>query len=373
MAVIAIFCDGTWNSPGAGLSTHVLREADACARMPDQIVLYFPGVGTGTGMVSELGRRISRIGGGLFGWGLNRNIRAAYLELCRIYQPGDRIMIFGFSRGAYTARSLVGMIRKCGILEKPARLNAWRAFRLYRRRGAENGPDAPDVMAARRRLSPGYATSQADIEMRADGSNLVRISYLGVWDTVGALGIPQAVLGGIARAWNRRYQFHDTSLSRLVEHARHAVALDERRVLFEPSLWDNLDQKPGDPGLNRGDQGLERPYQQVWFAGNHSIVGGAVAAQGLAAVPARFVMEEAERLGLQSRRAGLPRPDATGPAPDIDDVRGLYRFFPVLLRWRAGPQTPRGLHPSVLTRMARRNDYRPGSLRWLFPELFDGD
>ncbi|WP_436397475.1 DUF2235 domain-containing protein [Roseobacter sp. S98] len=373
MAVIAIFCDGTWNSPGAGLNTHVLREADACDRVQDQIVLYFPGVGTGAGLASEIGRRISRIGGGLFGWGLNRNIRAAYLELCRIYQPGDRIMIFGFSRGAYTARSLVGMIRKCGILEQPTAVNAWRAFRLYRRRGANHGPDAPHIIAARRRLSPRFATSQADVETRNDGSNLVRISYLGVWDTVGALGIPQAVLGGIARAWNRRYQFHDTSLSRLVENARHAVALDERRVLFEPSLWDNLDPRPGDPGLNRGAQELDRPYQQVWFAGSHSVVGGATDAQGLAALPAEFVIGQAERLGLKTQRNALARPDALQEAPDINDVRGIYRFFPKLLRWRLGPQTPRGLHPSVLTRMARRSDYRPGSLRWLFPELFDSD
>ncbi|WP_300031768.1 DUF2235 domain-containing protein [uncultured Roseobacter sp.] len=371
MAVIAIFCDGTWNSPGAETHTHVLREADCCLPEPGQIALYFPGVGTGTGMVSDIGRRISRIGGGLFGWGLNRNIRAAYLELCRIYQPGDKIMIFGFSRGAYTARSLVGMIRKCGILERPTRLNALRAFRLYRRRGAKNAPDMPSVMAARRRLSPGFATSQADVEMRGDGSNLVRITYLGVWDTVGALGIPQAVLGGIARAWNKRYQFHDTSLSGLVEQARHAVALDEKRVLYAPSLWDNLDTRGGDPGLNQGDQSPQRPYQQVWFAGNHSVLGGSSEIPALGALPAAFIMEEAIRLGLRTDRSVLTPPDARAPAPDLYKVAGLYRFFPALLRWRSGPQTPRGLHASVLTRMAQRAEYRPHSLKWLFPELFD--
>ena len=376
MAHIAIFCDGTWNSPQAGTTTHVLRLARACARTRDQQVLYFAGVGTGTGMISNLGRRISRVGGGLFGWGLNRNIRAAYLELCRIYRPGDKIMIFGFSRGAYTARSLVGMIRTCGILGHPTRRNLRRAFRLYRRRGDGNGPDTPATLAERRLLSPRFATSQADVETRADDSFLVRITYLGVWDTVGALGMPQPIVGRIARLWNRRYDFHDTSLSRLVEQARHALALDERRVLFEPALWSNLDPLPGDPGLNRGNRSASRPYQQVWFAGDHSIIGGNTDAEGLAAITADWIWSEAARLGLRAgpgQRVPAVTPDPGAAAPQLAQVHGIYRFLPSLVAWRRGPQTPRAASPSVLERMSELPGYRPHSLRWLFPELFDQD
>ena len=189
MAIIAIFCDGTWNDKTSDDPTHVAQLAAACAQNKDQTVLYFAGVGTGSGMISYLGRWLSTVGGGLFGWGLNRNIKAAYIDLCRVYQPGDKAMIFGFSRGANTARSLVGMIRKSGILADPTQHNLTRAFRLYRSRGAFNVTDTPRVWAQRRKLSPDFATSAADVIRRSDHSYLVRIAYLGVWDTVGALGI----------------------------------------------------------------------------------------------------------------------------------------------------------------------------------------
>ena len=329
MAVIAIFCDGTWNRYDGNSKTHVARLAEACTRDPSQNVLYFEGVGTGTGMVSALGRWISKMGGGLFGWGLNANIKAAYLALCRIYQPGDRIMIFGFSRGAYTARSLVGMIRKCGILADPTDDNLDQAFRLYRRKGSRNSPDAPHILKARRALSPFFATSQADVIFRGDDSFLVRITYLGVWDTVGALGIPRSLLGRLATLWNARYAFHDTSLSRLVEKARHAVALDEKRSFFEPTLWNNLEPNGADPGLNRGDQSATRFYQQMWFPGNHGIVGGSTPPEGLAAASLGWIWAGARDAGLRlapGRQIPTVLVDAVGPAPALYEVNNLYRF-----------------------------------------------
>ena len=365
MAIIAIFCDGTWNSPKSGAETHVLRLARSCAQTPNQKVLYFAGVGTGTGMVSRLGRWLSKAGGGLFGWGLNRNIRAAYRALCRCYQPGDKIMIFGFSRGAYTARSLAGMVRKCGVLADPSPSQLAQAFRLYRARGAHNAPDTPHVMRQRRRLSPDYATSPADVIWRNDHSYLVRITYLGVWDTVGALGIPASVLGRIADWWNARYAFHDTSLSRLVEAARHAVALDERRVFYEPTLWENLETIEGDAGLNRGDVSDQRPYQQVWFAGNHSIVGGSGAAQALAAAPLLWVWQGAFQCGLR-KMVGAQVPhvpvDAGEPAPEMTQVRAIYRLAPWLLRWRDGPAHVGDLHVTARLRAERLATYRPHGL-----------
>lgn len=167
MAIIAIFCDGTWNSFDNPDQTHVARFSHACAETGAQMPLYFAGVGTGQGMFSDFGRWLNRIGGGLFGWGLTRNIRLAYGEICKRYRPGDKIMIFGFSRGAYTARSLVGMIRS-GILAEPTPQNLRRAARLYRTRGPENAPDKPHIWCERRALSPHYATSPEDVIHRAD-------------------------------------------------------------------------------------------------------------------------------------------------------------------------------------------------------------
>ncbi|MEM9575908.1 MAG: DUF2235 domain-containing protein [Pseudomonadota bacterium] len=373
MAVIAIFCDGTWNRYDGNGQTHVARLAEACVRDASQNVLYFEGVGTGTGMVSDLGRWISKMGGGLFGWGLNDTIKAAYLAVCKIYQPGDRIMIFGFSRGAYTARSLVGMIRKCGILADTSQEQLDQAFRLYRRRGRGNSPDAPGTLKARRVLSPYFATSQSDVVYRGDDSFLVRITYLGVWDTVGALGIPRSLLGRLATRWNARYAFHDTSLSRLVEKARHAVALDEKRVFFEPTLWDNLEPKGADPGLNRGDQSNERYYQQLWFPGNHGIVGGSTPPEELAAASLGWIWAGARDAGLRlapGRQIPTVVVDAIGPAPALYDVNRLYRFVPWLLRWRRGPAVSHELHPTARLRAAVISTYRPLSLRRVLPRFF---
>jgi len=324
-------------------------------------------------MASDLGRWVSRVGGGLFGWGLNRNIKAAYLELCRVYQPGDKIMIFGFSRGAYTARSLVGLIRKSGILADPTPQNLSRAFRLYRRRGARNAPDTPRVWAQRRKLSPDYATSPTDVIRRSDHSYLVRIAYVGVWDTVGALGIPKSLLGRLASLWNARYAFHDTSLSGLVEHARHAVALDERPVLFEPSLWDNLDQGPKGPGLNLGNHGATRYYQQKWFVGSHAVVGGSSGPIELAVEPLYWVWNGASEHGLAETPAnGSARVQANMAvaAPDLYAVSQLYRFVPWLLQWRRGPVQSHELHDSARLRALLVAHYRPITLKLFLAGLF---
>lgn len=373
MAIIAIFCDGTWNTFDRSNRTHVARFAASCERTPEQKVLYLAGVGTGTGVMSALGRQLDRIGGGLFGWGLNRNILAAYKEICTHYAAGDKIMVFGFSRGAYTARSLVGLIRKSGILDDPTPANLRRALRLYRQRGPRNAPDAPHIRSERRVLSPQFATSPTDVITRDDASALVRITYVGVWDTVGALGIPSSVLGPVARLWNKRYAFHDTSLSGLVEQARHAVALDERRVLFQPSLWDNLDRGDADPGLNRGDETAARRYQQQWFAGSHSVVGGSAAPAGVAAATLDWVWQGAAAEGLTLKAdADLFKHeiDMSAAAPDLYRVTWLYRVARWLVKWRDGPTQSNALHDSARERTVLVSDYRPQTVKHVLPSLF---
>lgn len=362
MTRIVVLCDGTWNAPDAAVPTHVEALARALDNNPagGQAVAYFPGIGTDRRFDGPVMRVLNRWGGGIFGWGLDSKVKQAYQFIAQVYREGHEIYLLGFSRGAYTARSIAGMIRKCGIVEdtSPAGINA--AFRLYRRAGARNRPDTLHIRQERRRLSPRFATSATDRDWRGDGSEIVNIAYVGVWDTVGARGIPPALFGGLAWLWNSRYRFHDTDLSRLVRSARHAVAVDELRVFFRPARWANLD---GRKGLNQGDTGPDRPYQQVWFTGTHGIVGGSGATPPLSAYTIDWMLAGAPALRLKAGATvpGVP-PDAGVESREITGRTGLLR------RWRKGPGGPRGLHASVSERMALRPDYRPGSLKRFWPE-----
>ena len=364
MRRIALFCDGTWNSPRIPITTNVHKLQKAVKHMPEngQISRYFSGIGTINRFSSPLRQVFNKYGGGAFGWGLDTKVKEAYQFIAENYQSGDEIYLFGFSRGAFTARSVAGMIRKCGIVKdtSPEGINA--AFELYRQKGPENAPDTDHIWAERRALSPKYATSAKDLEKRGDGSEtdgskIVKIAYLGIWDTVGARGLPLAILGPVAMFWNRRYKFHDMQLSSLVRSARHAVAVDERRVFYKPALWDNLD---GAKGLNKGDdENPLRAYQQQWFVGNHSIVGGSAQAQALAAIPLMWVLQGAGRLVLD--------PDIIFPPVRenaLIDADELEPGSDILKAWRKGPSPDQAhhIHPSVTQRMRERGDYRPKSL-----------
>lgn len=381
MARIAIFCDGTWNSPTMTQPTHVVRLFHKTRSTNAQHTHYFEGVGTGANEAGFFGKTLMKIGGGAFGWGLNANIKQAYAALCEQYEAGDEIYIFGFSRGAYTARSLAGMIRKCGIVENPTDDTLSDAFKLYRKPGPANHPDALHVLKARRKLSPRFATSKVDMEWRAvtpwrgqpSQMHKVDIAYLGIWDTVGSLGIPAPLLGPVAHLWNSKYRFHDTMLSSMVKSARHAVALDERRVFYRPALWDNLEASRDSKGLNGGDRTDSRPYQQVWFTGTHAIVGGsAPKARALAGQSLQWIAEGAKDAGLEIDMANL-LDRALNPMADshsLSQPPWLYTVAGNLLKWRKGPGHPVDLHPSAEKRIKGRRDYRPRSLKGLKPELF---
>ncbi|KEJ90100.1 DUF2235 domain-containing protein [Sulfitobacter donghicola] len=381
MARIAIFCDGTWNSPTMKQPTHVVRLFEKTPRTNSQHTHYFEGVGVDEGGVGPVSQALMKIGGGAFGWGLNENIKQAYAALCEQYEPEDEIFIFGFSRGAYTARSLAGMIRKCGIVADPTPKNLSKAFKLYRKPGAENHPDALHILKSRRELSPRFATSQADMDWRTvtpwrtDTGQMhqVDIAYLGIWDTVGSLGIPAPLLGPVAHLWNSKYRFHDTLLSSMVKSARHAVALDERRVFYRPSLWENLEASRDDAGLNAGDRSDERPYQQVWFTGTHAIVGGsAPKARALTGQSLQWIAEGAQKAGLQIDMADLLDrvPNPLADSHTLSQPPWLYTVAGNLLKWRKGPGHPIDLHDSAKARIDARRDYRPRSLKNLMPTLF---
>jgi len=230
----------------------------------------------------------SLLTGGAFGVGLSANVRDAYRLVVRHYAPGDELFFFGFSRGAYTARSTVGFIRNCGILAPGNENRIDGAYQFYRDRNAATGPDS----AAARDFRATYARRDVDP---------VPIRYLGVWDTVGALGIPLSG-GRLFHQINERWQFHDTKLSSSVRSAFHALAIDEKRPSFSPTIWDHAP----------AEQGRERA--QLWFAGDHSDVGGGHGDRGLSTVALRWLVSSAQSCGLALKPdafAGLP-PDPLG-------------------------------------------------------------
>lgn len=336
---LALFFDGTWNKPqqlhSHNTNVYLMYQA---TQLSDSFKWYDQGVGS---------RWHDRFRGGLFGVGLSKNIQQAYKFLCYRYRPGDRIFLFGFSRGAYTARSLAGLIRKCGLLnpdlvdiyhEKPHEDIISQAYEFYRRR--DPVPDAPDVL-----------------EFRLKYSRKAEIEFVGVFDTVGSLGVPSSLLrvakewgfehlSGLFEDFRERYRFHDTRLSRIINRAYHAVAIDEFREDFNVSLWD---QK------TRPDQVLE----QVWFAGAHSDIGGGYSDRGLANLALGWMSEKAREAGLPVGTVGSTNP--TGAELLHDSYQGEFKLVPPFVRQVQGT-----LHPSVAVRWNSSPRYKPTNLKgWL--------
>ncbi len=334
MKNLVVCCDGTWNTPdqsehGVPSPTNVVRlfncVTDRAADGVPQEKYYHPGVGTGSNWWDKLA-------GGGTGIGLSRNVMSAYKWLAERYEPGDRIYLFGFSRGAYTVRSAAGMLasKTCGLLKLDGLDDPtiWaRVERAYQRGYRE------------RKDRPAWAGGWEFHEV-APGDSRIPVHFLGVWDTVGALGIPDelAILNLLDDT--RRYAFHDTKLNDRVRHGCHAVALDERRLSFAPTLWTGIEHRP--------------EIKQVWFPGVHSDVGGGYLETGLSDGALEWMMDEAaaQQLGLHPQMRQQVRSDPQGVLHD--SRTGLYRAM------RAQPRNlpeldrrncPALLHRSVFSRL----------------------
>lgn len=297
MKRIVILCDGTWNAAEARHPTNVVRLAQALAPRGDdgveQVPIYIEGVGTGRRGVTSVSRATDRILGGALGLGLIDNVVEAYRHLVFLYEPGDEVYVFGFSRGAFTARSLVGFIRFSGLLARADLHRIPEAVRRYSERRFETSERRQRRNAEwRARFAPWFMVDPEDADVYAEfgATSAVPfdIAFLGVWDTVGALGVPGHLTA--APFFNRKYAFHDTGLTPMARAARHAVGIDERRRSFRPTLWTNLET------LNAGHD--SPPYQQQYFPGDHGSVGGGGDITGLSALALDWVMEGAGATGL---------------------------------------------------------------------------
>jgi uncharacterized protein (DUF2235 family) len=309
---IIICCDGTWNSPdekdnGLPCPTNVSKIAhlispngnDAQNNDISQIIYYHDGVGTGNA--------VDKLAGGAFGVGLSNIIEECYRFLVNNYTEGDDLFFFGFSRGAYMARSLVGLIRNSGLLKKAFADKLPIAYQLYRDRSGETHPDSVLADAFKNQFS--YEPE---------------IYFLGVWDTVGSLGVPDYLVSAIlGNMWN----FHDISLSRIVKNAFQAVAIDEKRADFKPCVWDNQE------GTNS---------QQVWFAGVHCDIGGGYSEAGLSDITLQWMVEKASSCGLNFELANL----IINPDPSVavhNSKTGFFELRPEYIR----PVDPPIVHQSA--------------------------
>jgi uncharacterized protein (DUF2235 family) len=271
MKRLVVCCDGTWNRPdhidqGVAAPTNVAKLALAVADHDDagnpQLLHYEAGVGT---------RRFEHLLGGGFGVGLSRNVKECYRFLVENYAPGDELYFFGFSRGAYTARSTVGLVRNAGILRPGHRDRIGHAYALYRDPRRDTAPS-------------GIA---AELFRRSYSYDEVSVHFVGVWDTVGALGIP--IDGFRPPLVSRLWAFHDTKLSRYVRNAFHAVAIDERRGPFRPTLWQRQDDAEG------------QTLEQVFFAGVHCDIGGGYREPELSDIPLGWMAGKARGCDLALR------------------------------------------------------------------------
>ena len=217
---------------------------------------------------------LTRIRGGAFVYGLSENLMLGYDWLARRYIPNDEIWILGFSRGAYTARSLIGLIRKCGLLHisSPVLLKSTEELYCY-------SAIHPDDRQCK--------------EFRARNSREVRIQFLGVWDTVGALGIPGTMLSE-----RGKFSWHDTRLSKIVDHAYQAMALDGYRAPYDCVLWTREGEADENPG---------QTVEQRWITGAHANVGGGYEGDDpLADLALAWMQDRASAAGLKLDRIATP-------------------------------------------------------------------
>jgi uncharacterized protein (DUF2235 family) len=349
---LVVCCDGTWNTPrtetnifrtyqflrgqlGAPAEITQKNGVTTCGgrtRDGSELLLFYD-QGVGTDWFSRL------VGGGV-GAGLSDNVRDAYYFLGQNFVPGSEIYVFGFSRGAYTARSLCGLIKVAGLIERPSVKDVWRAY-------MDCYATAPRIIARPRdwsveRVRGWLAEKAGDAVGRLGGDDIaslprhagVKIRFIGVYDTVGALGVP---LAGATKVNEPIVGFHDTTLGDTVEHAVQALAVDEHRGPYVPTLW----TQAVDATLLAGQSVL-----QVWFPGVHSDIGGGYKDKGIGNVTWDFMMRQAARHGL------VIDPNQKTPPLDLELLPAQHESFDE--KWRKLsvelnllPQGVRAIGPTV--------------------------
>lgn len=322
---VVICYDGTGNEYGVN-NTNVVKTFQAILRNgKDQVAFYDPGVGTFSFLGEAVGRRLGKIMGRAFGYGLVQNLEDGYEYLMNHWEEGDRLFIFGFSRGAFQARALAGMLHRFGLLERGSNnlihyvSTMYNQISTYRfRRGA-----------TRPTVQKGFKNTF---------SRVCKPHCVGVWDTVASLG------------WFYGHRFFDAKINDDIGYGFHAMAIDERRRKFPVMPWDNRVGERADT------------VQQVWFAGVHSDVGGYYIEHGLSDIALEWMLGKAEGCGLLLKEDWRSEvaPKVLSRADDEmhDSYEGGWRL------WRPVHRSiPHGakVHKSVKARMTA-SAYNPPNL-----------
>src|SRR5262249_7853572 len=317
----------------------------------DQVARYDDGVGTSS-------FKPLAILGGAFGWGLKRNVIDLYKFICRTYTPGSKIYAFGFSRGAFTIRVLIGLIAREGLVpfttqdELDAKaIDAYRSFRRARYHIAAGAVFRPigEIFVFFRNFLFGRERYDATKNIQD-----VSVRFVGLWDTVAAYGLPveEWTLGIDRYLWP--LELPDRKPWAKIENACHALSIDDERTTFYPVLWDESGVPPG-------------KLTQVWFAGVHGKVGGGYPDDSLAGVPLQWIITEAQVAGLVFK-VTPKQPDALLVADSSRDKDGrLYDSRQgIASYYRYGPRdlfalcnddyhkvrTPVRIHHSVFERIS---------------------
>ncbi|GBF00254.1 hypothetical protein NIES298_45000 [Microcystis aeruginosa NIES-298] len=351
---LVVCCDGTWNELATSYPTNVVKFARLVKYTADdqtpQMVHYISGCGT-----EEDADLIERLGGGAFGWGIDRIIQDAYRFLCMNYdvEAEDEIYLVGFSRGAYTVRCLAGMIYNSGLLSRSKIRELPKAYELYR--NSKIKPNDPEAQKFREDNSKKIDSEKDYLQGR------VPIKMLGCWDTVGALGVPDLTPWlPLAKLWNRKYEFFDARLSPIVENAFHAVAIDEKRRGFPSSA------------MQRSDKNPEQVVKEVFFAGEHGCIGGGTKEyRGLSDYTLQWMIHEAKKLGLEfDSTENYSEEFQIKPEPTTkfdNSVTGVYALAGE--GWRPIESLKVAVHYSVVERLKADPNYRPQNLTPLLNKL----
>jgi uncharacterized protein (DUF2235 family) len=356
---IVVCSDGTGNTAIKGRGTNVFKLFEAVdlnthrrnPALPPQIAFYDDGVGTES-------FKPLRLLGGAFGWGLARNVKQLYRNISKVYDPGDRIYLFGFSRGAFTVRTLAGMITSCGLVNGTAiaqpdqlarAVNA--AYRAYRARYDSTITRWVGRLGSRLNHEAAVGALWKACPMHRD----VPMRFIGVWDTVDAVGLPFAA-ADLFNKYIYQFKFPNRTLHPSIERACHALSIDDDRASFSPVLWEDTSNDPG-------------RIDQVWFAGVHSNVGGGYPKQGMSLVALEWMLYQARDAGLTIQPLDLEMIAGHASVDDklYDPRAGLgifYRWKPrnITAYYRSGTPRPR-IHVSVFERIAHgTDDYAPGNL-----------
>ncbi|MGV8918904.1 MAG: DUF2235 domain-containing protein [Pseudomonas sp.] len=325
---ILLFSDGTGNSSAKAQTTNVWRLFQAIDLSgPEQIAFYDNGVGTSS-------NKYLAILGGVFGWGLKRNVIDLYKFVCRNYQGGDQISGFGFSRGAFTIRVLVGLITHEGLLnpmsEEELDRYARAAYRSYRaKRFPSRNPIVPLLRWLRDQYLHLYDWLRGFPSYTPNKNRQTSIHFLGLWDTVAAYAIPIDALKKAVNAVIWPMLFADFNLAKSVTRACQALSLDDERQTFHPLLWDET----GEAQMVADQLVPPGRLTQVWFAGVHSNVGGGYPEDQLSYVPLHWIMSEAAAAGIQLLPAAVDKiATEKSPFARLYDSRAgfgaFYRYAP---------------------------------------------